>query len=95
MCIITGRMPHMNLLTTVTTTHFKSSSVGFTLKPDLCVMQILLYKKGSQHIHNQKAGPQSHKQHSLQYNDLVGTHQIQTWMKDRGKAPPTRLLYVP
>lgn len=53
-------------------------------------MQIRMYEG-----REQKAEAQSHKQLSLRYNDLAGSHQIQTWMKGRGKAPPTQLLYVP
>lgn len=41
----------------------------------------------------QKEGPQSHKQLSLQCDDQADSHQTQTWMKD--KAPSTQLLYVP
>lgn len=43
----------------------------------------------------QRQDLKAHKQLSLQHNDLAGTHQIRTRMKDRTKARPTQLLYVP
>lgn len=90
-------MPHIDLLITVNRNTCQTffSLFHFKIWP-MCDAYSTKKKKGrEQHIHYQKARPQSHKQLSLQYNDLAGTHQIQTRMKDRGKAPPTQLLYVP
>lgn len=58
-----------------------------------CVFYFI--KEESNTSTTQRQDLKAHKQLSLQHNDVAGTHQIQTWMKDRAKAPPTQLLYVP
>lgn len=51
--------------------------------------------RGEQRVYGGQKARRSNKQLSLRYNDVTGTRQVRAWMKDRGEAPPTRLLYVP
>lgn len=58
-----------------------------------CIICVL--KEDSNTTITQRQDLEAHKQLSLQHNDLAGTHQMRTRMKDRTKARPTQLLYVP
>lgn len=81
-----GQRPHINLLITVNINTFK---VFFLLLNSVWCR----FYTTRRATYVRPKGRTSNKQLSLQY--LAGTHQIQTRMKDRGKAPPTQLLYVP
>lgn len=84
-CTITGRQRNKNLWIKVSLN-----------KSHLCVWCIFcVIKEESNTSTTQRQDLKAHKQLYLQHNDLAGTHQIQTWMKDSAKAPPTQLLYVP